>query len=46
MYKSDTVQNNILIKLELRSIDNHYTTGASLNGYCLCNQVFFTCIIY
>ena len=46
VYNSDTVQNNILIKIELCSIDNHYTTGASLNGYSLCNRFFFSYIIY
>ena len=46
IYNSDTVQNNILIKIELCSIDNHYTTGASLNGYSLCNRFFFSYIIY
>ena len=46
IYHSGTVQNNILIKIELCSIDNHCTTGASVNGHSSCNQFRFPCSVY
>ena len=46
IYNSGTVQNNILIKIELCSIDNNCTTGASVNGHSLCNQFLFSCSVY
>ena len=42
MYNSSTVQNNILIKIELCSINNHCNTGI----HSLCNQFLFSYIVY